>query len=174
MLQRTAKSCGPDASTLASSLAEARSAQPGWTKPSIRKATVAKEPDRRGATVRVEEDTGSVPRSPPGSKGLRARTGSDPATGGWSEPPVPTFWQILRTQEHEGNRKTIARGMPGDSGVLVVTRVRSTNTKCTRGRGCNGHPAFPAPSDPEGGKFRAKLAQHVRRDRVVVFANNVV
>src|SRR3979490_1393848 len=48
MLQRTAKSCGPDASTLASSLAEARSAQPGWTKPSIRKATVAKEPDRRG------------------------------------------------------------------------------------------------------------------------------
>jgi hypothetical protein len=27
------KSCGPDASTLASSVAEARSAQPGWTKP---------------------------------------------------------------------------------------------------------------------------------------------
>src|SRR5216683_3368294 len=48
MLLRTVKSCGPDASTLASSLAEARSAQPGWTKPSIRKATVAKEPDRRG------------------------------------------------------------------------------------------------------------------------------
>jgi hypothetical protein len=51
MLQRTVKSCGPDASTLASSLAEARSAQPSWTKPSIRRATVAKEPDRRGATV---------------------------------------------------------------------------------------------------------------------------
>src|SRR5467141_882405 len=41
--------------------------------------------------------------------------------------------------------------MPGDSGVLVVTRVRSTNTKCTRGRGCNGHPAFPTPS--LGGSF---------------------
>jgi hypothetical protein len=41
---RTEKSCGPDASTLASSLAEARSAQPGCAKPSIRKATVAKEP----------------------------------------------------------------------------------------------------------------------------------
>src|SRR6266436_9844918 len=27
-------------------------------------------------------------------------TGSDPATGGWSEPPVRTFWQILQTQEH--------------------------------------------------------------------------
>src|SRR6202030_2416245 len=43
------------------------------------------------ATVRVEEDTGSVPRSLTGSCGLRARTGSDPATGGWSEPPVRTF-----------------------------------------------------------------------------------
>src|SRR5713226_8206003 len=36
--------------------------------------------------------------------------------------------------------------MPGDSGVLVVTRVRSTTTKCTRDRGCSGHPAFPTPS----------------------------
>src|SRR5450631_1783349 len=35
--------------------------------------------------------------------------------------------------------------MPGDSGVLVVTRVLSTTTTCTRGRGCNGHPAFPTP-----------------------------
>jgi hypothetical protein len=42
--------------------------------------------------------------------------------------------------------KPLRAGMPGDSGVLVVTRVRSTNTKCTRGRGCNGHPAFPTPS----------------------------
>ncbi len=85
-----------DASTLASSLAEARSAQPGWTKPSIRRATVAKEPFRRGAR-----------RKP--LKPLRA-------------------------------------GTSGDSGVLVVARVRSTTTKCTRGRGCQGHPAFPTPS----------------------------
>jgi hypothetical protein len=41
---RTVKSCGPDASMLASSLAEARSAQPGRTKPLIREATVAKQP----------------------------------------------------------------------------------------------------------------------------------
>ena len=47
--------------------------------------------------------------------------------------------------------KPLRAGMPGDSGVLVVTRVRSTNTKCTRGRGCNGHPAFPTPS--LGGRF---------------------
>src|SRR3981189_913318 len=47
--------------------------------------------------------------------------------------------------------KPLRAGMPGDSGVLVVTRVRSTPTKCTRGRGCNGHPAFPTPS--LGGRF---------------------
>ena len=35
--------------------------------------------------------------------------------------------------------------------VYSFTRVRSTNTKCTRGCGCNGHPAFPTPS--LGGSF---------------------
>src|SRR3954465_15714464 len=57
---RTAKSCGPDASTLASSFAEV-----------ILLATVTNKPDHRG--------------------------------------------------DHEGNRKTIARGMPGCSGEPVVT-----------------------------------------------------
>src|SRR5258705_8718879 len=47
--------------------------------------------------------------------------------------------------------KPLRAGMPGDSGVLVVTRVRSTNTKWTRGRGCHGHRAFPTPS--LGGRF---------------------
>src|SRR5216684_1641485 len=42
--------------------------------------------------------------------------------------------------------KPLRAGMPGDSGVLVVTRVLSTNAKCTRGCGCSGHPAFPTPS----------------------------
>jgi hypothetical protein len=55
--------------------------------------------------------------------------------------------------------------MPGDSGVLVVTRVRSTNTKCTRGRGCNGHPAFPTPS--RGRKINANLGRIAPRDREV-------
>src|SRR6202051_1285127 len=40
------------------------------------------------------------------------------------EPPVRTFWQNLRTQEREISRKTIARGMPGVSGVTVVTNAR--------------------------------------------------
>src|SRR5216684_8452873 len=53
--------------------------------------------------------------------------------------------------------------MPGDSGVLVVTRVRSTTTKCTRGCGCSGHPAFPTPSLGErfinaSGAWRGEVA----------------
>jgi hypothetical protein len=56
--------------------------------------------------------------------------------------------------------------MPGDSGVLVVARVRSTTTKCTRGRGCNGHPAFPTPSS--GRRILQRLGRSARRDREVV------
>ena len=48
---RTAKSCGPDAPTLASSLAEVLSALPGSDETLIREMTVAKEPGHRGATV---------------------------------------------------------------------------------------------------------------------------
>src|SRR5258707_10299288 len=99
MLQRTAKSCGPDARRWRQ-VCGVKSAQPGLDK-TYPQATVANKPDHRGAR-----------RKP--LKPLRA-------------------------------------GTSGDSGVLVVTRVRSTNTKCTRDRGCNGHPAFPTPS--MGGKF---------------------
>ena len=42
--------------------------------------------------------------------------------------------------------------MPGDSGVTVVTNSRVFYT--TRGCGRIGRPAFPAPSDSEGGSFR--------------------
>src|SRR5450631_2170340 len=55
--------------------------------------------------------------------------------------------------------------MPGDSGVLVVARVRSTTTKCTRDRGCSGHPAFPTPS--RGRKINVNLGRIARRDREV-------
>ena len=48
MLQRTAKSCGPDASTPASSLRDGRSARPGADKPHIPQATVTRKPDHRG------------------------------------------------------------------------------------------------------------------------------
>src|SRR4029077_13450251 len=48
MLLRTAKSCGPDAPTLASSSRDGVSAQPGADRPQIPQATVAKEPGHRG------------------------------------------------------------------------------------------------------------------------------
>src|ERR1700716_4552674 len=100
MLQRTAKSCGPDPPTLASSS----------------RSCVGPTGLRQNLSV---DDGGKQARSPG-----RAR-----------RKPL----------------KPLRAGTSGDSGVLVVTRVRSTTTKCTRGRGCIGHPAFPTPS--KGGRF---------------------
>src|SRR6266581_102596 len=94
MLQRTAKSCGPDAPTLASSS----------------RSCVGPTGLRQNLSV---DDGGKQARSPG-----RAR-----------RKPL----------------KPLRAGMPGDSGVLVVTRVRSTTTKCTRGCGCHVHPASPRP-----------------------------
>src|SRR6266850_3090347 len=59
--------------------------------------------------------------------------------------------------------------MPGDSGVLVVARVRSTTTKCTRGRGCNGHPAFPHALF--GRKIHQRLGRFASRGRECVSEN---
>jgi hypothetical protein len=105
MLQRTAKSCGPDAPMLASSS----------------RSCVGPTGLRQNLSV---DDGGKQARSPG-----RAR----------HKPLKPS-----------------RAGMPGDSGVLVVTRVRSTTTKCTRGRGCIGHPAFPTPSLGAEGKCKPR------------------
>ncbi|MGJ5083515.1 hypothetical protein ACQR1F_30225, partial [Bradyrhizobium sp. HKCCYLS3013] len=65
---------------------------------------------------------------------------SDPATGGWSEPPVRTFWQVSNTQEREVSVKTIAQGMPdvgwtcGDCRLLFF---------CRRAMGCGLQPGIP-------------------------------
>ena len=112
MLQRTAKSCGPDAPTLASSS-----------------------------------------RSCVGPTGLRQNISADDG-GKRARSPGRARYKPL---------KPLRAGMPGDSGVLVVARVRSTNTKCTRGRGCNGHPAFPTPS--MGGRIHAQLGRFASRVR---------
>jgi hypothetical protein len=52
--------------------------------------------------------------------------------------------------EYEAAVKTIACGNAGCSGATVVTNACAFY-HCARGCGCNGHPAFPAPSD-----FKAK------------------
>ncbi len=46
----------------------------------------------------------------------------------------------------EVSRKTIARGMPGETGVTVVDLLAVLFIFRTRGFGRNGRPAFPAPS----------------------------
>src|SRR6266852_3256802 len=101
MLQRTAKSCGPDAPTLASSSRR----QVG--------------PTGRGQSLNPLSDGGKRARSPG-----RAR-----------RKPL----------------KPLRAGTSGDSGVLVVTRVRSTNKSAHEAAGALGHPAFPTPS--LGGRF---------------------
>src|SRR5580704_4242544 len=67
--------------------------------------------------------------------------------------------------EREISRKTIARGMPGVSGVTVVTNACAFY-HCTRGCGRIGRPAFPAPSEFRGrdeqAKTRAKRAARSR------------
>src|SRR6266403_4588908 len=66
--------------------------------------------------------------------------------------------------EREVSRKTIARGMPGCSGVTVVTMLVCF-FHCIRGCGCIGHPAFPAPSVFFGRKFLQNLGRIAPRDR---------
>src|SRR5258705_12648018 len=67
--------------------------------------------------------------------------------------------------EREVSRKTIARGMPGRSGVTVVTNSHAF-LFCVRGCGRIARPAFPAPSDfrerDADSKPRAKRAARSR------------
>jgi hypothetical protein len=74
--------------------------------------------------------------------------------------------------ERDISRKTIAWGMPDVSGASAVnTRVHTPTTKRTRGCGCIGHPAFPAPSDlQKAGNSRSNLARNMRRDRETAFS----
>jgi hypothetical protein len=59
--------------------------------------------------------------------------------------------------------KTIARGMPGVSGVTVVTNAR-VYYHYTRGCGRTKRPAFPAPSDGRGRELDSKPRAQARRD----------
>src|SRR3981081_3027203 len=62
--------------------------------------------------------------------------------------------------EHEVSRKTIARGMPGNPGVTVVTTLVCF-LLCTRGCGRIRRPAFPPPSE-FGGKRSSKTRAKTR------------
>src|SRR5207248_7767603 len=57
------------------------------------------------------------------------------------------------------------------SGVTVVTTLVCFVLFCTRGFGCIGRPAFPAPSEfQEAGCSLANLARNPRRDREAMSA----
>src|SRR5438477_3984529 len=95
MLQRTAKSCGPDAPTLVSRL------------------RILCRPYRVRMQCKFADDGGKRARSP-----RRAR-----------RKPL----------------KPLRAGMPGDSGVLVVTRVRTTTTSAHEAAGAAGTRHSPRP-----------------------------
>ncbi len=95
MLQRTAKSCGPDAPTLASS------------------SRMLCRPNRVRTQRKFANDGGKRARSP----------------GRVRRKPL----------------KPLRAGMPGDSGVLVVTRVRSTNPSAHETAGAAGTRHSPRP-----------------------------
>jgi len=64
--------------------------------------------------------------------------------GGQTINPLATVTRRIRRRgEREISRQTIAQGEPGVSGYLWSTVCSFLCTDC----GCQGHPAFPAPSD---------------------------
>src|SRR4029077_12477740 len=72
--------------------------------------------------------------------------------------------------ERDISRNTIAWGMPDVSGASAVnTRVHTPTTKRTRGCGCIGHPAFPAPSYFLRDVFLAQLGRVAPREGGSVF-----
>src|ERR1700758_4531004 len=97
------------------------------------------------ATVRVEEDTGPVPRSPTGSCGLRALRAQIQRRAVLREPPVRTFWQILQTQERGISRKPLRGEGRSDVGC-TCGHAPFAQSFWRQGPGCSGHPVFPAPS----------------------------
>src|SRR5215510_15939597 len=67
---------------------------------------------RSPATVRVEEDTGAVPRSVTGSNRLGAQRAQFQQRAVGAQPPVRTFCQILWTQGRRESRAPTAPASP--------------------------------------------------------------
>ena len=72
-------------------------------------------------------------------------------------------------EEHEVSRKTIARGMPGRSGVTVVTMLVCLFLFCMRGCGRIERPAFPAPSIVKSGETVLQTSGESRREIAEVY-----
>ena len=68
--------------------------------------------------------------------------------------------------------KTIAQGMPGESGVTVVTMLVCFFHIAREAAGAAGARHSLRPLTGEGGRFRAELARNARRDREAVSVNH--
>ena len=80
--------------------------------------------------------------------------------------PATVARRIRRRGELAISRKTIAWGTPDVSGASAVnTRVHTSLPQRTRGCGCIGHPAFPAPSVHDGDESSGNPRAHPPRDR---------
>jgi hypothetical protein len=87
----------------------------------------------------------------------------------WRSYPLTTVARKPgRRGEHEGNRKTIARGMPGDSGVTVVTVTAGAAVFLPARLRAHRAPGIPCALTFEGKAFSANLARNTRRDRGAV------
>jgi hypothetical protein len=81
-------------------------------------------------------------------------------------PRMTAARRIRHRGEHGISRKTIAQGMPGLLRCTCGDYARVLHLICTRGYGCIGHPAFPAPSVIEARTVLAKpLAPRAARSR---------
>src|SRR5216683_3405066 len=79
-------------------------------------------------------------------------------------PQMTVTRRIRRRGERGISRKTIARGMPVDPSEPVVTTLVCFVLFRTRGCGCSGHPAFPAPSVFLGERFLQNLGRIAPRE----------
>src|SRR6266853_2134248 len=70
--------------------------------------------------------------------------------------------------EREASRKTIARGMPGETGVTVVTTLVCLFFITHEAAGASSARHSLRPLISEDGTFLANLAQSMRRDRKAV------
>jgi hypothetical protein len=98
----------------------------------------------------------------------------DQARPGLIEPLIrQRRWQkrIRRQGERGISRKTIARGMPGLLRCTCGDYTRVPLHIRTRGCGCIGHPAFPAPSVTRGTKVRPNLGRIAPRECGAVSEN---
>jgi hypothetical protein len=70
--------------------------------------------------------------------------------------PATVANKLVHRGEREVSRKPPCREGRSDSALPVVTPVCALRAiLCTRGRGCGGHPAFPAPSCWRGSRFKS-------------------